>query len=115
MAVEEAKMSLSASARVAVPLDWIESGLSADVGRKALEAATAALARRIGACARDCLAEAGLTAESIDAVFLTGGSTLLPHVRSSILRAVPAARIVEGDKFGAVGLGLTVEAMRRYG
>jgi hypothetical chaperone protein len=115
MAVEEAKMSLSASTRVAVPLDWIEPGLSADVGRKALEAATANLARRIGECARDCLAEAGLAAERIDAVFLTGGSTLLPHVRSSILCAVPAPRIVEGDKFGAVGLGLTVEAMRRYG
>jgi hypothetical chaperone protein len=48
-------------------------------------------------------------------VFLTGGSTLLPHVRRSILRVVPAARIVDGDKFGAVGLGLTVDALRRFG
>jgi hypothetical chaperone protein len=115
MAVEGAKVALSATPRVAIPLDWIEPALSAAVERKAFETATAALARRIGERAKRCLAQAGLTAERIDAVFLTGGSTLLPHVRSSILRAVPAARVVEGDKFGAVGLGLTVDALRRFG
>ena len=96
-------------------VDWIKPALSAAVERKAFETATAALARRIGERAKRCLAQAGLAAERIDAVFLTGGSTLLPHVRGSILRAVPAARVVEGDKFGAVGLGLTVDALRRFG
>jgi len=32
-----------------------------------------------------------------------------------IVGELPGARIVEGDKFGAVGLGLTIEALRRYG
>ena len=62
-----------------------------------------------------CLRGAGLTAAEIDAVFLTGGSTLLPHVRRDIVREVPAARIVEGDKFGSVRLCLTIDALRRYG
>jgi hypothetical chaperone protein len=115
MAVEQAKMSLSASPLVALALDWIEPGLSADIERAAFESATAALARRIGQSAEHCLAQAGIAAERVDAVFLTGGSTLLPHVRHSILRVLPGARVVEGDKFGAVGLGLTVDAMRRYG
>ncbi|HEX3499544.1 MAG TPA: Hsp70 family protein [Stellaceae bacterium] len=115
MAVESAKVTLSTAPRVAIPLDWIEPDLSAAVGRQTFETATAALARRIGERAIRCLAQAGLAAERIDAVFLTGGSTLLPHVRDSILRAVPTARVVEGDKFGAVGLGLTVDAQRRYG
>jgi hypothetical chaperone protein len=115
MAVEGAKVTLSEMARVAVPLDWIETGLTAAVERKIFETATAALANRIGERAKCCLAQAGLAAERIDAVFLTGGSTLLPHVRRSILRVVPEARIVEGDKFGAVGLGLTVDALRRFG
>lgn len=114
MAVEGAKVSLSAASRVAVPLGWIEPALAAGVERKAFEVATATLARRIGEPAKRCLAQAGLAAERIDAVFLTGGSTLLPHVRRSILRVVPESRIVEGDKFGAVGLGLTIDAMRRY-
>jgi hypothetical chaperone protein len=48
-------------------------------------------------------------------VFLTGGSVRLAHVRKAIAKAVPSARIVEGDTFGAVGKGLTLEALRRYG
>jgi hypothetical chaperone protein len=56
-----------------------------------------------------------LSADDIDAVFLTGGSVRLAHVRKAITKAVPSARIVEGDIFGAVGKGLTLEALRRYG
>jgi len=115
MAAEAAKVSLSEARRVAIPLDWIEPALAASIERESFETATAALASRIGERARRCLAQAGLAAERIDAVFLTGGSTLLPHVRRSILQTVPAANVVEGDKFGAVGLGLTVDASRRYG
>jgi len=115
MAAEAAKVSLSEARRVAIPLDWIEPALAASIERETFETATAALASRIGERARRCLAQAGLAAERIDAVFLTGGSTLLPHVRRSILQTVPAANVVEGDKFGAVGLGLTVDALRRYG
>jgi hypothetical chaperone protein len=48
-------------------------------------------------------------------VFLTGGSVRLAHVRKAITKALPSARIVEGDTFGAVGKGLTLEALRRYG
>jgi hypothetical chaperone protein len=48
-------------------------------------------------------------------VFLTGGSVKLAHVHKAITKAVPSARVVEGDIFGAVGKGLTLEALRRYG
>ena len=60
----------------------------------------------------------GVTAmlpDAIDSVFLTGGSVKLAHVHKAITKAVPQARIVEGDIFGAVGKGLTLEALRRYG
>ena len=71
--------------------------------------------RRIGDRVKRCLRQAGLAATDIDAVFLTGGSTLLPHVRRHIVREIPAARIIEGDKFGSVGLSLAIDARRRYG
>jgi hypothetical chaperone protein len=76
---------------------------------------TRQLAERIGARIKFCLARARLPAADIDAVFLTGGSVRLAHVRKAITKAVPSARIVEGDTFGAVGKGLTLEALRRYG
>ena len=73
------------------------------------------MATRIAGRIRNCLGQAGLAAGDIDAVFLTGGSVKLAHVRNAITKAVPNARIVEGDIFGAVGKGLTLEALRRYG
>jgi hypothetical chaperone protein len=115
MNVERAKIKLGDSGGVKLRLDWIELGLSAGISRPGFDKATDDLAARIGAMVRRCLADAGLAAGAIDAVFLTGGSTLLGNVRRAILAEVPDARIVEGDKFGSVGLGLTLEAALRYG
>jgi hypothetical chaperone protein len=115
MTVERAKIALSASKAIKLPLDWIEPSLAAVVSRNNFATATSDLAGSIGRMVRTCLADAGLAPQAIDAVFLTGGSTLLGNVRHAILDEVPAARIVEGDKFGSVGLGLTLEAALRYG
>ena len=63
----------------------------------------------------DTLAEAQVRPEDITAVFLTGGSTAIPLARQSILALVPEARIVQGDAFGSVGLGLALDAQRKFG
>ncbi|QCG98600.1 Hsp70 family protein [Azospirillum sp. TSA2s] len=115
MAVERTKIALSDHEATELALDWGDGDLALAVDRDALNRATGLLAARIGLRIRDCLADAGVTADRIDAVFLTGGSTLLPQVRAAILAEAPGARVVEGNIFGSVGLGLTVEALRRYG
>ncbi|SMF74976.1 hypothetical chaperone protein [Azospirillum oryzae] len=115
MAVERTKIALSDHESAELALDWGDGDLALAVDREALNRATGSLAARIGSRIRDCLADAGVTADRIDAVFLTGGSTLLPQVRAAILAEAPGARVVEGNIFGSVGLGLTVEALRRYG
>ena len=114
-AVEDAKIRLSDGEETEVAMGWAEKGLTAPIRRDAFERHTAALTGKIGERIRRCLAAAGLGPERIDAVFLTGGSTRIPHVRAAILAEVPDARVVEGDIFGAVGAGLTIEAARRYG
>ena len=114
MTVERAKIKLSESSAIKVPLGWIEPGLTALISRARFEDATAELTHGIGAMIRKCLMHAGLRSGQIDAVFLTGGSTLLANVRRAILAELPEARVVEGDKFGSVGLGLTLEAALRY-
>ncbi|WP_376959369.1 Hsp70 family protein [Azospirillum sp. A26] len=115
MAVERTKIALSDHEATQLALDWGDGELALAVDRPALNRATGSLAARIGTRIRDCLSDAGVTADRIDAVFLTGGSTLLPQVRVAILAEAPGARVVEGNIFGSVGLGLTVEALRRYG
>jgi hypothetical chaperone protein len=115
MEVEEAKIALSERRQAEIPLQWVAPGLNAAIGRPDLVSHTRLLSERIAARIMLCLKQAGLQADAIDAVFLTGGSVRLAHVRKAITKAVPSARIVEGDTFGAVGKGLTLEALRRYG
>jgi len=115
MEVEEAKIALSDQRKADIPLEWVAPGLGAAIGRPDLVNHTRQLAARIADRIRLCLAQAELSADDIDAVFLTGGSVRLTHVRKAITQAVPSARVVEGDTFGAVGKGLTLEALRRYG
>ena len=112
MAVEGAKIATSDSGRGTVDLGWVEPALAADVDRPRLASHTDDLARRMAERIGRCLDQAGLSADRIDALFLTGGSTGLPHVRAALTACVPDARVVDGDTFGSVGLGLTLEAAR---
>jgi hypothetical chaperone protein len=113
--VEGAKIALSDQAQAESPLAWVAPNLKAEIGRPDLVSHTRQLANRIGDRIKTCLKQAQLSASDIDAVFLTGGSVKLAHVRSAITKAAPSARVVDGDTFGAVGKGLTLEALVRYG
>lgn len=115
MEVEDAKIALSRKSQADIPLKWVESGFTVAIGRADLVNHTLQLAQRIGARIEICLKQARLTADDIDVVFLTGGSVHIEHVRNAIVKAVPAAEVIEGDTFGAVGKGLTIEAAQRYG
>ncbi|EJW12282.1 Putative heat shock protein YegD [Rhodovulum sp. PH10] len=113
--VETAKIDLTEQATTRLALDWIEPGLSVTASRETFEESTGRQNERLRAAALACVARAGLTPEAIDVVFFTGGTSLVPAVRRAVLAAVPQARPVDGDRFGAVGLGLALEAQRRYG
>ncbi|WP_342154843.1 Hsp70 family protein [Methylorubrum sp. SB2] len=115
MAVEGAKIATSDQGQGIVDLGWVEPALVASVDRPRLASHTDDLARRMAERIGRCLDQAGLSAERIDALFLTGGSTGLPHVRAALTATVPDARVVDGDTFGSVGLGLTLEAARLAG
>lgn len=113
--VEDAKIALSRKSQADIPLRWVGSDLTVAIGRADLVNHTRQLAQRIGARIELCVKQARLAADDIDVVFLTGGSVHLAHVRNAIVNAVPAAQVIEGDTFGAVGKGLTIEAAQRYG
>jgi hypothetical chaperone protein len=112
-AVEGAKIAASERGTAELDLALLERGLAAHVDRGTLSGQTGDLARAVAARIGRCLAQAELASERIDALFLTGGSTGLPHVRAALTAALPAARVVAGDTFGSVGLGLTVAAAQR--
>ena len=106
-AVEDAKIALSAEARAAVPLPFLDAGLAITAVRAEFDNAIEAGMERLYRTASDCIAAAGVSAAAIDTVFLTGGSSRVPAVRAAITQAAPAARVAGGSDLLSVALGLT--------
>ena len=113
--VERSKIALTDADDAWISLAAIEKGLKVDIARAEFEAI---IARETGAIRKALdvtLGDAGIGSERISALFLTGGTTAIPVVRRALLEAVPDAAVVEGDRFGSVGIGLALEARRRFG
>jgi hypothetical chaperone protein len=112
--VESAKIALSEAARTHIDLKSIEAGLAVDVERSGFEAAIAPGLARIEKAIAAAAADAGLPGSAIEAVFLTGGSSAIPIVRTRIAQLLPNARLRDGDMFGSVGKGLGLDAHRKF-
>jgi len=115
MRVEAAKIALTEETESRVDLSFVEPGLAKCVTARGFDQSIAAQVDRLDRTAREAVALAGLRGTDIDTVFLTGGSTAIPLVRNTLLRIAPNCEVIEGDRFGSVGIGLTLEAKRRYG
>ena len=106
-AVEDAKVALSSEEHTAVSLGFLEAGLEIIATRDDFDHAIGARLDRLYRAARDCIAAAGLKHAAIDTIFLTGGSSRVPAVRTAIARAAPSARLAGGSDLLSVSLGLT--------
>ena len=113
-AVEAAKIALSEVMETILHLPF-EPGLDVTATRAALDRAVHDDTTRILDAIDRCCRLASVAPSELQSVFLTGGSTGIPAVRQRILAHVPNARPVDGDRFGSVGLGLAIDAARRFG
>ncbi len=113
--VEAAKIALADTPETQVALPLAEDDASVTVTRDRMDEAIASAVARIAATMADTVRDAGLVSARIETMVLTGGSTALPQVRQSIRALMPQARIVEGDAFGSVGMGLALDAKRKFG
>lgn len=115
MEVEATKIALSDTGQHVAPLDWIESGLFVTCTGEGFRKATRRLHERLRTTVLATAKSAGIGPQQLDAIYFTGGTSQIPDVRATIAACFPDAAIVDGDRFGSVGLGLAVEARRRYG
>ena len=107
--VEQAKISASlADAEAPMALGWIEAGLHAAVTSQGLSQFLAQPLAQVVACAGDCVRQAGLGPQGVDAIYLTGGSSALRPLRQALRAAFPDTPQIEGDLFGGVAAGLAV-------
>jgi hypothetical chaperone protein len=78
---------------------------------QALDSSVERIATTIG----ETLQRAGIGEAAIDSLILTGGSTLVPAIVARLQSMFPDAALVRTDVLGSVGLGLAMEAARRFG
>ncbi|TPI22573.1 Hsp70 family protein [Mesorhizobium sp. B4-1-1] len=112
--VERAKIALTDQSSAEVKVSLPGARFAAEITRAGLEETIAGDIERVAATVRQTIADAGVAASAITAVFLTGGSTAIPLAKRQILSLVPQASVIEGDMFGSVGLGLALDAQRKY-
>lgn len=113
--VEEAKIALSEAAETRFAFSAQDVELSTMIGAGELDAAILAACGRIASAVATTLDAAGIGPERIDTLIVTGGSTRVPGVSRLLDTLFPSARRVATDAFGSVGLGLAIDAARRFG
>lgn len=113
--VEGAKIELTGMAETNIALALTDETLSVPLTRAGLDEAIESAVGRVTAVIAKTLADAGLSPSRITTLFLTGGSTAIPLMKQSVLEMFPSATVVEGDMFGSVGLGLALDARRKFG
>ncbi|MGO9829484.1 MAG: Hsp70 family protein [Myxococcaceae bacterium] len=110
---ERCKQALSTSERGLVP-PAVPGEPVIEVSREDLELRTAALVERSVLLAQDILRAAGLSAENIDALVLSGGMAHLPHVRQAVEKAFGKSAaptdVDGGPALGAALLGAALSA-----
>lgn len=113
LAVEQAKMRLTSQSTVIVDLPYPEWE-KIIATRDDFDDAVGSAAHRVVETVLGLLNDASIKASDINTIFVTGGSSLVPILRQSILSLFPNARIESGNLLGSVGIGLSLDARRKY-
>lgn len=113
--VEAAKIVLSEAETATIDLSYVEAALGATTSRRLFEETIGNECRKLSDCVAACLRSAGVGPDRISTVFFTGGSTSIPAVERACLAHTPGAKIVRGDKFASVGVGLTIDSGLKFG
>ncbi|MCB9539941.1 MAG: Hsp70 family protein [Myxococcales bacterium] len=109
-AVQATKVALSSAAEAPLVFRDGPIDLRTTVRRADFEAWIADDVARIAGAVDETLAAAGLPAEAVDRVFLTGGTSFVPCVRRLFDQRFGPERVVAGAAFTSVGAGLARRA-----
>lgn len=114
-AVEAAKIALSDADTVDFAFSVRDETVATTMSVADLEKALAASVRRIEETIGETLRRAGVSRGDVDSLILTGGSTQVPAIARRLEAMFPEAELVRTDVLGSVGLGLALDARRKFG
>lgn len=113
-AVERAKRALSTAEVARIADEDSALVVDAEITRGEFEAAVSPLVDRIHGTALETLAQAEVGPDAVDAVFMTGGTSLLPQVRRRFYETFGEAKIKSGGTFTSVAVGLALGGQRTF-
>ncbi|AEI81136.1 chaperone protein [Cupriavidus necator N-1] len=113
--MEAAKIALSDDGSTDVDLHRLEQGLTLTITRDEFDASIDKLVVKTEQTVQKLLVDAGVDGAAVDTIFFTGGSSSVPLLRQRLAALLPEARCVEGDRFGSIGSGLALDAVRKFG
>jgi hypothetical chaperone protein len=114
-AVELSKQNLSDESMTMLDLSFVESELSVPILQSEFNETIRDQVGKIVHTVEQTVKSAGVKFSDINAIFYTGGSTKIPGIRQKINALFPQAEVIQGDAFGSVGMGLTIDAHRKFG
>lgn len=114
-AVEASKIALSEQDRTEFRFPVRGKTLAAEMSVDDLERALANSVGRIEATIGETLKRGGVDSTAVDSLILTGGSTQVPAIARRLEALFPDAELVRTDVLGSVGLGLALDARRKFG
>lgn len=114
-AVEAAKIELSDADVTEFAFPVRDRVVATEMTIGDLDKALAGSVRRIEDAIAETLKRAGVDAGAIDSLILTGGSTQVPAIAKRLEALFPEAEVVRTDVLGSVGLGLAMDARRKFG
>ncbi|HEY8615493.1 Hsp70 family protein [Phenylobacterium sp.] len=112
-AVSDLKVALSSAERAEFRFEAGSIAIRREVARAEFESWIAPELGLIERAVDEALAAAGLTADGVDRIFLTGGSSLVPAVREIFHRRFPRERIETGAELESIASGLALIGRER--
>ncbi|WP_291363501.1 Hsp70 family protein [Devosia sp.] len=114
-AVEAAKIALSDAEATDFAFPVRDRRIETEMTKADLTKALHHSVERIENTIAETLRRAGVVGRAIDSLILTGGSTQVPVIANRLRALFPESELVRTDVLGSVGLGLAMDAARKFG
>jgi hypothetical chaperone protein len=108
--IEVAKCELSEQLQAAIKMQMEDMKLDVELSRGEFNTLITQEKSLVRAGIREALSASGLTANQIDVVVATGGSSSIPTIQALLKTELPKAKMVVSDLFGSTTGGLAMHA-----
>ncbi|MDD2735165.1 MAG: Hsp70 family protein [Desulfuromonadaceae bacterium] len=109
-AIEKAKCELSGQVLARIDFKDRDLNITEEIGREEFETLNGDNFQQIASCIDEVVAKSGLQSAQIDTVFLTGGTSRIPHIQALFTERFGRDKLEQRDAFTSVvhGLGSSV-------